>query len=152
MTEHFARLPRDQQRHDIKAMEHALLTKRELYRRLHGEEPMVGESHGNGIDVGYKSARLAAHGPLGILAVVFLLVGGVLIWVNHKGFADTNELLRQSIAGHQDITASQDLFGCIVSIPVAEREKLRGYNRREDFAITYCPWLRFPATRMETAR
>jgi hypothetical protein len=128
----FADLPEDEQRHEIAALEHQLGIKRELHRRQHGGEMAL--EGGNGIDVGGKGIKIGAHGPLGILALVFLLLGGSVIYVNYKGFEDIKALLNQSRSDH-------DLLSCVVSLSPEERGALRSVQHRAEFQ-RLCPWLR----------
>lgn len=111
-------------------------------------------SDGNGLEAGYKGAGIGARGPLGIFAVVILLLGGALTVIayngaqsivvsNREGFA----LVRNSVQEMQKAVESSrqdhDLLGCIVSLTLDERRELRSMRAPADFR-RLCPWLRLP--------
>ena len=92
------------------------------------------ERGNNGIDIGYRGIHGVIRGPLAIIALLFGVVGGALVYVNYDGFRDVRALLRQSSADH-------DLLSCVVSLTLKEREKLREMRTRSEFQ-QLCPWLR----------
>ena len=99
----------------------------------------AGQS-GNGLDIGYKGFGLRAVGPLAILAVSFILMVGLLGWINYRGFEDVKMLLVKSVRDHSELVTSQDRLSCVVSLSPEERTRLR-QGGRETFLL-FCPWMR----------
>lgn len=88
----------------------------------------------NGLDIGGKGIHLQASGPMAILAIVFLLVGGVAVYVVRDGFKEVKGLLQKSTADH-------DLLACVVSLTPEERTLARQRPDRDSFEAL-CPWMR----------
>ena len=98
------------------------------------------ERAGNGLDIGYKGFGLRAVGPLAILALSFILMVGLLGWINYRGFEDVKALLAKSVRDHSDLVGGQDRLSCVVSLSPEERTRLR-QGGRETFLV-FCPWMR----------
>jgi len=99
-----------------------------------------GRPTGNGLDIGYRGLGLRATGPLAILALVFVLMGGLLAWIGHQGFQGVQVLLTKAVLDHSEMVNSQDRLSCVVSLSSEERTILRRGTSETFYSL--CPWMR----------
>ena len=105
-------------------------------------KPGEDDGAGNGVGIGYKGAYASARGPFGLVALTMILFALVISGINYKGFEDMKLLLRQSNMQHSNMTTSQDMLTCVLSLSPAQRVQLQNISQRESFQVL-CPWMRF---------
>ena len=95
---------------------------------------------GNGIDAGYGQAKVGAHGALGIVALIAVLMIAGILWVGREGFASMNKAHEEIRAGIHAQQQAADRLACVVSLAAEGRLALRRYDK-DDF-WSKCPWVR----------
>jgi len=97
----------------------------------------------NGFELKLPFGSLSGRGWISIVGLVIIGVFGSatgLIYINYKGFEDVKTILKTTTIEHNEVFKAQERLGCIVSLTVEERTKLRlgGPTQWQNL----CPWLR----------
>lgn len=131
----FTRLPKDEQRHELAALEHALGLKRELYRRQHGEDAMPEVNGGGTLKTPFGSYAWRGYaGLMGLVVVILTLALGGVLYLVRDGQARTEQLITSGAAAraaqtkqmsdeHREI--SDGLEAVIYVLTLTEQQKAR---------------------------